>query len=478
MYAVVTGTQPFKEFQQAFKLANAISNGTRPVLPATVPGPYRTLIQACWAQNPDDRPVFGQIVDHLQQPEFTALVDAAAFDAYRRQVALPPNPVHGFRTAAENGDVNGMLEWAQANESGHGTAKNLTEAAKWYKRAMEQGNPRATHRYAVMLEFGRGVAVNRSEAAQTYKKAADLGDADAQVHFGQLCERGMFKVQKNYTEAIRYCRMAAAQGSLAGTYRLAHALGNSPECISHWKFAADHGKQEAVITFAEICEFGRYGHRVHVVTAARYDKKASDEGNINGTYRLAVMYEEGRGVPRDIGQAIRLYKSLIDKLYPAAFGRYGWILVCGRDIAKDITAGRSLLEQAQEKGDGDSTVRLAQMSAEGIGEKKGQPANIFRIYKQAADSESRIGMLKCAECLIGGVGCKKDIAAAITYYRQLIDKWNDPVALLQLGKLTINGTGVRKDLKAGLELVERSKDAGNAEAAAFLTERSAGSKKR
>jgi TPR repeat protein len=108
------------------------------------------------------------------------------------------------------------------------------------------------------------------------------------------------------------------------------------------------------------------------------------------------------------------------------------------------------------------------MSAKGIGEERGKPNSVFHRYKQAADGDSRIGMLKCAECLIASIGCGKAIAAAIVYYKELIDRWNDPVALLRFGQLLINGTGVRKDSTAGVQLVQRSKDAGNAKSTALL----------
>jgi TPR repeat protein len=81
-------------------------------------------------------------------------------------------------------------------------------------------------------------------------------------------------------------------------------------------------------------------------------------------------------------------------------------------VAQDIKTGRLLLQQAAEKGDNDSKVRLAQMSAKGIGEERGKPNSVFQRYKQAADGDSRIGMSKCAESLIAGIGCGSDIAAA------------------------------------------------------------------
>jgi TPR repeat protein len=164
----------------------------------------------------------------------------------------------------------------------------------------------------MMLEAGHGVAINHNEAGRRSKTAADLRDPDAQVRFGQLCERGMFGVRKDDAEAARYYRMAADQGSPEGAYRLARILRNNPDSLPHWRFAADQGNQEAMIAFAEICEFWRSGQRVDIATAARYYRKASDRGNLNGIHRLATMYEEGCGVQRDILQAIRLYRSLIN----------------------------------------------------------------------------------------------------------------------------------------------------------------------
>lgn len=70
MYTVLTGRQPFAEYRTAFALGQAVCRNIRPALPTTVPDPYRTLIQACWAQSPDARPTFNEIVKCLEQPDF------------------------------------------------------------------------------------------------------------------------------------------------------------------------------------------------------------------------------------------------------------------------------------------------------------------------------------------------------------------------------------------------------------------------
>jgi serine/threonine protein kinase len=63
---------PFAEYSGTFAgkprldFLDAVVNGLRPLMPSGTPKKYASLVNACWALSPHDRPTFATIVDRLQ----------------------------------------------------------------------------------------------------------------------------------------------------------------------------------------------------------------------------------------------------------------------------------------------------------------------------------------------------------------------------------------------------------------------------
>jgi TPR repeat protein len=77
-----------------------------------------------------------------------------------------------------------------------------------------------------MYEDGRGVPQNFTEAMRWYRMAADQGNATAQTIIGSMYGNRFRDVQvvpQNYAEAVRWYRMAADQGNSQGQLSLGHS---------------------------------------------------------------------------------------------------------------------------------------------------------------------------------------------------------------------------------------------------------------
>lgn len=78
----------------------------------------------------------------------------------------------------------------------------------------------AQYKYGMMRRDGTsGIAQNISEAAMYFKKAADKGLAEAQYEYGLLLRDGLMLgdgkgIPRNIPKAIKYLKMAAAQGHM------------------------------------------------------------------------------------------------------------------------------------------------------------------------------------------------------------------------------------------------------------------------
>ena len=105
------------------------------------------------------------------------------------------------------------LEMGEMYYFGEGREQNLTEAAKWFRKAAAEGDADAENYLGDLYYYGRGVRQDYREAAGWYRKAAEQGNADAASSLGLMCHRGR-GVECDAAEAVKWYRMAAEQDSL------------------------------------------------------------------------------------------------------------------------------------------------------------------------------------------------------------------------------------------------------------------------
>ncbi len=140
--------------------------------------------------------------------------------------------------------------------------------------AAANGDPSAEFEVAVRFDEGRGVPRDHVEAAKWYKRSAAKGFAPAQYRLGTLYERGL-GLAADRGRAMAWYKSAAEKGHLKAMHNFAvlKASENSPdfEMAAHW--------------------FG----------------KAANSGLVDSQYNLAILYEIGRGVERDLKEAYKWF---------------------------------------------------------------------------------------------------------------------------------------------------------------------------
>ena len=80
--------------------------------------------------------------------------------------------------AADKGDPDGLCNMGKVCFYGNGTAKNLSEAARFFKLAAQQKNPEALFCLGTLYESGEGVPKDIAMAKKLYTEAAALGSED------------------------------------------------------------------------------------------------------------------------------------------------------------------------------------------------------------------------------------------------------------------------------------------------------------
>lgn len=95
-----------------------------------------------------------------------------------------------FQKAEAQADAKNLCWLGRRYTDAPGDAKDLTAAARCYRRAAEQGSEEGQFKLGRAYEIGAGVPKDSAEAAKWYLKAAESGNSDAQYNLGMMYADG------------------------------------------------------------------------------------------------------------------------------------------------------------------------------------------------------------------------------------------------------------------------------------------------
>ena len=154
-------------------------------------------------RKPEDYP---NAINHLDilgpDAHFSASVDSSGESCPDIEV---------LHALAKGRNANAQFTLASCYLTGDGVAKDINEAANWYRKAAEQNIAGAQFALGGFYQNGIGVPKNPREGFDWYRKAAEQGLADAQFHLGNCYINGD-GVTMNLNEAMQWFVKAAAQG--------------------------------------------------------------------------------------------------------------------------------------------------------------------------------------------------------------------------------------------------------------------------
>jgi uncharacterized protein len=290
------------------------------------------LVSGAWAQSNDAGNA--QYISVLKQK--AAKGDAKAqYDlgtAYMGGFGVPQEDAKvAFwdRKAAEQGYAKAQADLGVMYELGSGVQQDSAEAVKWYSKASEQGDAFAQTNLGRAYATGHGVQQDYAHAAVWYRKAAEQEHSDAQVALARLYLKGQ-GVPKDHTQAAFWFRKAAEQGNTDAQFNLALQLMNgwgvsqdTKQAMVWFQKAAEQGNSESQYMLGQLYEDGGMGKLVResdgssrVIPpggdaaipkdfgqAAKWYRKAADQGNALAQNHLGSLYAEGNGVPQDYAEA-------------------------------------------------------------------------------------------------------------------------------------------------------------------------------
>ena len=137
-----------------------------------------------------------------------------------------------------------------------------------------------------------------------YRVAAEKGDASAQLRMGYLYQQGD-GVEQNDSEALKWYRLAVAQGQYKLGVRYAQGIGvphDFTQTAKWYTLAAQHGHIRAQVNLGSMYCQGIGVEQDHGA-AVKWYRMAAEQGDAIAQFNLAVSYVKGLGVTRDLGAA-------------------------------------------------------------------------------------------------------------------------------------------------------------------------------
>lgn len=202
-------------------------------------------------------------------------------------------------------------------------------------------------------------------------------------------------------------------------------LSGQSDARSRLEALATDGRSDAQEMLGEVFNFAL---KDEVAACAWFAKSAATRSD--GLHNLALCYENGGGVPRDLAKASALYGQAVGRGYAKSMCALGNLYIAGKGVPKDETKGAALCKQGAELGEPNAQTDLG---------------NLF----------------------LTGVGVPKDIVQARRWY-ELAAAQGQPNAQFVLGQIYWNGDGVERSQAKAAALLEQAFKGGRRDAAPLL----------
>ncbi|GJL94268.1 MAG: hypothetical protein DHS20C05_06730 [Hyphococcus sp.] len=240
--------------------------------------------------------------------------------------------------------------------TGLGVEKDYTKAADFWRKAANKGHPNAQHNFAMLYDMGKGVEQSDERATQWWLKAADLGHEVAMFNLGLRYTNGI-GVEKDLLAAAGWYVMASNRGHIESQANLAYALlvglgipKDEPTAIRLLQNASEHGSQQAQSYLAS-CYLGGTGVEQDSSKAVFWFNKASEQGHVDSQLKLAAIFLEGaEGIEKSPDIAAKYYHLAAENGSAIAQHNLAVLYETGLGVEKNIQTANEWQEMATKSG--------------------------------------------------------------------------------------------------------------------------------
>ena len=319
-----------------------------------------------------------------------------------------------YRMAAEQGDANAQYALGRRYYKGTGVSMNIEESERWFIRAekrlrvqAEQGDEDAQRNLGECYEEGDGVSKDMVEAGKWYRMAAEQGDAHAQLRLGLYLRRGSGSLMAQARafgrpsrvvnpEAVKWLRAAEEKREDLGVVGSLNLMLNlmdeksGTEDPPHEDPEEEESPHECpeegmpwwlyvifvcilivkvwiiVSIIVWIIALIKKIIAFHKDVTAKVCRHAAEHGYARAQFNLGVRYENGLGVSKDMGEAVKWYRKAAEQGNAVAQFNLGRCYAHGEGVNEDMTEAVKWFRAAAEQGDENAKVLLEEIESEEI----------------------------------------------------------------------------------------------------------------
>lgn len=182
---------------------------------------------------------------------------------------------------------------------------------------------------------------------------------------------------ENIKEAINWALIGAKQGDAEAQFRLGRAYAyygrgiksNPIEAMKMYQLSANQGYGDAEHAIGNLYVFGNreFNTKVDYDTAAKWFKRAADNGSSSGQLSLGFLYRNGWGMPRDYKKALELFKQSANKNNHDAQSILGKMHRKGEGVKKDTLKAIYWYKKAFKNGNVFAAFTISEIYEQGDG---------------------------------------------------------------------------------------------------------------
>ncbi|MGE0710574.1 MAG: serine/threonine-protein kinase [Planctomycetota bacterium] len=466
LYAALCGRAPF-EGASLVEVARATVEAEPPPLRALrkdVPRALEEVVMTCLARDPDAR-----------WADAAALADALRACARDAPARGRPLAARGLALASALGLAlvgAAAALWARRGGEGPSPAPSPPLAAAPSPSATEAaGLPAPGGASPTGAPGGASPTGAPGGASPTgAASASPAGAASASAPAGAAALQARAEAalaEGRASEAVALLREAAAQDhppALIALARLLHAgrgvARDDVQGLELLRRAATLRDPAGMCAYGEALTLMPNSPEA-AAKAVEWLELARAAGQVEATFLLAKLYEEGRGAPRDLAAAARLILEGAAAGHVPSMSEAGFLLLEGRGgVARDEARAVSWFREAAAADDPIAIFNLAILLGEGRGAAR-DPVEAARWLRRGAELGDPPCMHNLGAALQRGEGVALDLPQAVEWFRRAAEA-GETAAMRALGKLHQEGEGVARDPAQAAAWFQRAAEAGDA----------------
>jgi uncharacterized protein len=263
---------------------------------------------------------------------------------------------------------------------------------------------------------------------QPLEQKAEAGDPEAETTLA-LAYHSAILLNRDEAEALRLLHKAADQGFMAAEESLGlfaeTGVGTKQpapaEAMEWFKKAVEHGSLDAATNIALMYGDGKGIPRDHA-QAVVWFRRAAEGGDATAQYNLALIYQRGDGVPKDSKESARWLTAAADQnVLPAMLDLAGSYMHPGNAAAADVKRAMEYYEKAAELGSGVAQVILGNAFADGLAGKVDYQ-QAAKWYRKAGEQGQPDGQFELGVLYLQGEGVTADLEEARRWFTAAADQ--------------------------------------------------------